>query len=174
MDNKMQWSIIKEKQSQTRDEAIPSSLDQHTRRLAVSTNKKVNILTQHFSTKLTIAEPEREPPKLLVLTTHKLTTIKAKEREAYKLLWDLDKKTVGLHTVGPHLRRCARELVAPVITLFNTVLGTHVWPQQWKSSNVVPVHKKGSKTEIKKINVPKNKENTLKTSPGLHLGNQQD
>jgi len=47
------------------------------------------------------------------------------------------------------LKDCAAELAPSLTLLFNKSLTLGKFPQEWKKANVVPVHKKGSKTDVK-------------------------
>ena len=46
------------------------------------------------------------------------------------------------------LRECADELAPSLTTLFNLSMSTFTLPEVWKSSNVVPIHKKGKKCKV--------------------------
>ncbi|XP_063876903.1 uncharacterized protein LOC135109454 [Scylla paramamosain] len=49
---------------------------------------------------------------------------------------------------GPRLlKHCARELSAPLTTVFTSCLREKKWPTVWKEARVVPVHKKNSRSE---------------------------
>ena len=55
-------------------------------------------------------------------------------------------KATGPDELSPLvLKKCADVLAAPLATLFNNCLSANVWPSSWKSSSIIPVHKKGSK-----------------------------
>ena len=56
---------------------------------------------------------------------------------------------MGPDGISPQvLRRCSRELAAPLTKLFVAILRNNRWPQIWKTSHVVPVHKKCSRSEV--------------------------
>ena len=46
------------------------------------------------------------------------------------------------------LRECADELAPSLTTLFNLSMSTCTLPEEWKYSNVVPIHKKGKKCKV--------------------------
>ena len=61
-----------------------------------------------------------------------------------------ENKAVGPDNISLRLlRRCANELARPLATFFNHCLHTSTWPKSWKLSNVVPVHKKGGRSEAR-------------------------
>ena len=43
------------------------------------------------------------------------------------------------------IKLCAKELCAPLKLIFNNILVTGIYPDQWKMANVTPVHKKDNK-----------------------------
>ena len=45
------------------------------------------------------------------------------------------------------LKTCAQSLTAPITTLFNKSFQQGEIPTDWKKANVVPIHKKGPKTD---------------------------
>ena len=51
------------------------------------------------------------------------------------------------------LSHCANELCVPLAKLFNFSLSKGVYPDALKSNNVIPIFKKGKKTELKIINL---------------------
>jgi hypothetical protein len=46
------------------------------------------------------------------------------------------------------LKECRTELAEPIKNLFNQSVETSTLPNEWKTANVVPIHKKGPKTEV--------------------------
>ena len=46
------------------------------------------------------------------------------------------------------LRECADELAPSLTTLFNLSTSTCTLPEEWRYSNVVPIHKKGKKGKV--------------------------
>ena len=52
----------------------------------------------------------------------------------------------GIH--GKILKNCATSLALPLSLLYNKCYNTGSIPNEWKSANVVPVHKKGDKSLV--------------------------
>lgn len=82
------------------------------------------------------------------MTLENLEKISIREKEIYTILRSIDeKKAVRPDGISPRLlRRCAKEIEPPLTILFRNCLKAKKWPQLWKISHVVPVHKKGNKT----------------------------
>ena len=56
-----------------------------------------------------------------------------------------DSKAVGLDGISPKLLRMgAPALAAPLTRLLNLSISTGIFPEEWKTAKVVPIHKKGS------------------------------
>ena len=98
-----------------------------------------------------IPDSERTPPTLPDLVRDKLVLVKTSESEVKSILREVNVKTaVGPDNISPRLlHSCADELANPLASLFNHCFRTSTWPKAWKISNVVPVHKKGGKSEVK-------------------------
>ena len=80
----------------------------------------------------------------------RLTSLSASEAEVRAALSSLqESKAVGPDGVSPRvLRRCSGVLASPLSRLFGAILCQNRWPRLWKASHVVPVHKKGSRSEV--------------------------
>ena len=148
--NKRWWGLVKEQQGEVRGTSIPSLLREDGS-LAHSAQDKANLLARQFAGKMTIPEPERTIPALPHIIKDTLTDIKVSEVEIKNALLKMDeKKASGSDNISPRLlRQCASELARPLASLFSHCLQTGTWPTAWKTSNVVPVHKKGGKNVVK-------------------------
>ena len=70
------------------------------------------------------------------------------EQETLALLLSIDvTKANGPDNVSGKMLKCTAHSIAPVITrIFNQSIMSGVFPQSWKSSNVVPIPKKSDKS----------------------------
>lgn len=65
------------------------------------------------------------------------------------------KKLKPKRSVGPDgvpsfiFKGCAELLVKPLLKIFNLSIGASYFPNLWKTTKVVPIHKKGKKSDIK-------------------------
>ena len=144
------WGLVKEQQGETRGNTIPS-LQREDGSLAHTAQDKADLLARYFAGKMCVPDPGRTPPTLPHIIKDRLETVTTSEEEVRELLIKVDvKKAVGPDRLSPRLlRQCAAELARPLSSLFNFCFQTSTWPQAWKTSNVVPVHKKGGKGEAK-------------------------
>ena len=70
--------------------------------------------------------------------------------EIYKLLMKVKpNKAPGPDGISGHiLKHCAPSLSRPLSIIFNKSFSTGILPEDWKTANVVPIHKKGHKDDI--------------------------
>ena len=144
------WSLVKDQQGESRESTVPP-LQREDGVMAHSALDKANLLAKHFAGKMCIPDPERTPPTLPDVVSDKLVLVRTSESEVKDILRKLDvNKAVGPDKISPRLLySCADELAKPLTSLFNHCLQISTWPKAWKTSNVVPVHKKGGKSEVK-------------------------
>ena len=130
---------MKDSQGEENVTTIPPLLSGD-RNTVFSNRDKVDLLAQHFSRKMTVAEPTRPPPTLPGVAGDKLTSLTTIEEEIRAALSPLDEtKAVGPDGVSPRvLRRCSGELAAPLIKLFVAILRNNRWPRIWKTSHIIP------------------------------------
>ena len=71
--------------------------------------------------------------------------------EVYYCLSSLDaNKAAGIDGLDPRfLKQCAGSITPLVYHLLNLCISSHSLPVEWQTHLIVPVHKSGSKTDIK-------------------------
>ena len=96
-----------------------------------------------------IDEPNRLPPTLPRETDHTITSVLVTAEQVEKVLREVDVgKATGPDNISPRLlKNCAKELSVPLAQIFAACLEEKKWPAAWKEANVVPVHKKDSRTD---------------------------
>ena len=47
------------------------------------------------------------------------------------------------------LKICDSSIIKPLVIIFNTSLKSGIFPSAWKKANIIPIHKKGDKMDIK-------------------------
>ena len=69
----------------------------------------------------------------------------------YILNLDISKST-GLDDIGPRILKISNEIVSPSITfLINKSLSLGIFPNVWKTANIIPIHKTGTKEDVNKL-----------------------
>lgn len=144
------WNLVKEEQGESREGTIPPLL-RGDGSSAHSTQDKADLLAEHFSQKMTVPDPFRATPSLPLVTKDKLSWITLSKDEVHIALRNLEEaKAVGPDGISPRLLRgCARELTVPITKIYNMCLQTCKWPESWKVSHIVPIHKKNNKSDAK-------------------------
>lgn len=140
------WSYIK---NNKKDTGLPSVMSyngetssdgQHIANLFAKNLSSVYsnevIVPPHFSFQKTLITP------LQNITIDEKTLSKGMK----KLKQD---STCGPDNIPPILlKNCAPALLSPLLILFNWSLSTGIYPEQWKKSYVIPIHKSGKKSDI--------------------------
>lgn len=140
------WSGVKQQQGLSADNAIPP-LVRPDGSVAMRDKDKAELLAAHFSSKMSVPDPLRAPPKLPSLTRASLESLTVTTEEVKNLLLQIDpKKALGPDNISPHLlKRCAGQLALPLTTIFNNIFpppsGPHFgrkqewWPYTRKKAN---------------------------------------
>ncbi|CAH0404935.1 unnamed protein product [Chilo suppressalis] len=86
-----------------------------------------------------------------ILATHSISKIEVSRTEVLRLLETVDHtKGSGCDEIPPiFLKHCASTLVTPITMIFARSLRDCTFPSIWKKAYIIPIHKKGSKSDIK-------------------------
>ena len=120
--------------------------------IAISSDKgKADALNAFFATTFTDEDTEFIPRIQPKHTGETLTSISISEDEVYKKLVSLSKyKSSGPDGIHPCvLKSTAASVSEPLALIYNTSLKDGKLPSAWKASHVVPVHKIGSKVDVR-------------------------
>ena len=118
----------------------------------ISSDKgKADALNAFFATTFTDEDIEFIPRLQPKHTGESLTSISITEDDVYKKLVSLSKyKSAGSGGIHPCvLKATAASVSEPLALIYNTSLKDGKLPSAWKASHVVPVHKKGSKVDVR-------------------------
>ncbi|KAG0727741.1 hypothetical protein GWK47_033998 [Chionoecetes opilio] len=129
--SKSWWTALKEQQGFAPDDHIPP-LNKADGSVATRSCEKAEVLTAHFSGKMTVSDPDRLPPAVARLTNATLDSITLTTEEVKRQLQLVDpKKALGPDGVSPHiLKHCAAQLAAPVTDIFQYCLSTGRHPSK--------------------------------------------
>lgn len=72
------------------------------------------------------------------------------KKQLLKLLKATDiNKSAGTDSIPPvFIHKCAEALVEPLNIIFSRSLSDGIFPMKWKEANIIPIHKKASKSKI--------------------------
>ena len=112
--------------------------------------EKAAIFNTFFSSQCTPIENNSKLPELSFHTNSRLSTFVINPVEINDIIFGLNtKKAQGPDLVSAHMvKHCGKSLCIPLKIIFDNILETGIFPDQWKEANVTPVHKKNDKQII--------------------------
>lgn len=146
------WTTIKRIGGNSRESEIPVLIENGVE--MVSAREKADCFGLHFSRKCNLGLQDLSPdsaPEMKARNAPGLHTIHFRPASVKRLLSRLDtSKATGPDGVpGRVVKECSAELCLPVTQLFQLISTTGVQPPAWKCAQVVPIHKRNSKSNVK-------------------------
>ena len=143
MQAKVYWSILKTFYNDKKIPLIPPPLADNN--FITDTKTKANIFNKFFAEPCTPLKNESVLPINKMFLTHsRLGTIDFNENEMLKII-----RALNIHKAHGHddisirmIQICDRTLIKPLIILFQNSVKYSYYPDIWKRSNIIPVHKK--------------------------------
>ena len=116
----------------------------------VSAVDKAMLFNDYFTAQSTVNDTHSQIPPNQI-PDNKLSNIIITETDVRDVLLSLDtSKATGPDLLNPRLlKEGANELASPLCILFNSSLQLGIFPNSWKIANVIPVHKKNEKNDVK-------------------------
>ena len=145
LNSKQWWKITKQFLKQSNDSDIPLII--HNGEHHSSSIDKANIINDYFSAQSTVDDTHATLPPLNPSDTV-LSEIVVSEQDVNDVLKLIDgNKACGPDLVSPKLLKEGATVLTPhLCKIFNISLVSSIFPSDWKTANVVPVHKKGDRT----------------------------
>ena len=147
------WSTIKQAGGSCRNTAIPTLVDQSGHE-SVSNTEKAECFGQLFASKCSLGGNDfpathhfADFPRVRQRTAQTLSSVHFRQATVRRELRRLNpEKATGPDAVPARvLKLCADVLYKPLAKLFSLCFHSQVQPASWKTSRVVPIHKKKSK-----------------------------
>jgi hypothetical protein len=138
------WGLVSQKNKKG---SLPSEMYLNDQVSSDSSNK-ANLFNNYFSSQFnTSTYPE---PNIPTFINENLSNLILSEVEVYNVLTKLDiNKANGPDGIATIIyKNCAKTLCESLTLLFNLSLSKGIIPQEWKKANIVPVFKKGNKSDI--------------------------
>ena len=109
---------------------------------------KANIFNEYFAEQCTLLKNNTVLPINQTFLTHsRLTSLDFSEEEILKII-----RALNIHKAHGHddisiriIKICDESLLKPLILLFQNSAKLSYFPDIWKGSNIIPVHKKNDK-----------------------------
>ena len=118
----------------------------------ISASEKANIFCQTFADKCTLPGASAQPQLQCPLPSSYLGNVHFKPKDVRNTLRNLDPgKASGPDEIPTRvLKECAAELASPLSRLFQLFFSHGLFPDQWKTARVIPIHKRDSKSDPSK------------------------
>ena len=148
--DKQWWTKLKNAAGNRTQPEIPLVVDSDGREWATS-SEKAEAFARFFSKKCSVAGPdlvEADLPDPAPSEAPPLRNIRFRPQAVHRLLARLDvSKATGPDGISARvLKECAHELAEPLSKLFALCFRSGVQPRMWKTANVVPIHKRSSRS----------------------------
>ena len=143
---KAYWSILETLYNAKKISLIPPILVNNN--LISNFKEKANHFNTFFASQCTpISNDSGLPNTAYSVSNFSLSSIQFKNRDILKIIRSLNyNKAHGCNDISIRLlKMCDSSIVKPLSIIFKSCLQTGTFPNNWKKSNVVPVHKKGDK-----------------------------
>ena len=113
---------------------------------------KANIFNKFFAEQCTpLKNDSKLPPNQIFLAQSRLSSLDFNEDEILKII-----RALNIHKAHGHddisirmIKICDISLLKPLIILFQNSTKSSHYPDIWKKSNIIPVHKKNNKQLVK-------------------------
>ena len=147
---KMYWTIMKNLlKSDTSNEPLPPLFSTENNNYAYSDHDKCELLKDYFCSVSNIDDSNCDLPDFTERTNNSLAEIKISKQEIQDIIKNLDpKKAKGPDNISHTVLSLAPvELSVPLEILFNRSLSEGCFPNIWKLAHVIPIFKKGDKSQ---------------------------
>ena len=140
------WTIIKKMIKPEQLNFIPPLKHPTDNTIRTNEKDKAELLNDYFVSISTV--DQRNVPLLATKTQHTFEMITVSEHDVILALNEISQnKACGPDLVSPLILKQHRKVLAkPLSKLFNISLNTGIYPENWKLSNVIPIHKKGDRS----------------------------
>ena len=139
---KTYWSILKTFYKEKKIPLIPSLLVDNN--FVTNIQTKANIFNKFFAQQCTTLENSSVlPVNQKFLTQSRLNFIDINENEVLNIIRALNiHKAHGYDDISIRMKMCDKLLLKPLTLLFENSIKSSCYPDIWKRSNIIPVHKR--------------------------------
>ena len=141
-DSKKYWKIINTFLNKCKVPRIPPLFENKC--FVTDCKEKAAIFNNYFAKQCTPFLTDSVLPPLAYHTNNRLSHFTITTEEVQNILKYLNvSKAHGPDDISAHMiKLCADEICEPLKIIFQTIIDTGIFPEQWKEANVTPVHKK--------------------------------
>ncbi|KAJ8356350.1 hypothetical protein SKAU_G00191440 [Synaphobranchus kaupii] len=147
LSSKKWWRIVNTLFGRTARSDIP--VIEHQGVAHIKVRDKAKTFCQTFAEKCRLQNAEDQAPEVCPTTTKSFDKVVCKPKDIRKLLQHLtpDKATGPDLIPNRVLKECCAELASPLCRLSHLCFSHGVFPNQWKTASVTPIHKRDSKAD---------------------------
>ena len=115
--------------------------------IITSVSEKAGMFNNYFAKQCTLLQNESILPGFSLRTSSHLDSLTFSEKDIYSIIrsLDLNKAHVSIRMI----KMCDESIALPLKIIFESAMQSGIYPDQWKKANIIPVHKKNSKNELK-------------------------
>ena len=145
---KTYWKILNKFLNKCKIPRIPPLFVQD--KFITNCKEKAVIFNTFFTSQCTPLPNNSELPTLRSLTNSRISFFEITSNEINDIITGLNsKKAHGPDNISVNMvKLCGKHLCVPLKIIFDNILETGIFPDQWKEANVTPVHKKNDKQII--------------------------
>ena len=112
--------------------------------------EKATIFNTYFASQCTLFYNDSQLPRMTYFTRNRMSTFVITENEIATILQGLNiTKSTGPDNISANmLKLCGPDLSIPLKIIFDNILETGEFPEQWKEANITPVHKENDKQQV--------------------------
>ena len=146
---KAYWSIVNKFLHKKKIPLIPPIVVNDN--IITSVSEKAGMFNNYFAKQCTLLQNESVLPGFSLKTNTQLDSITFSEKDIYSIIRSLDSnKAHGHDNVSIRMiKMCDESIALPLKIIFESAMHSGIYPDQWKKANIIPVHKKNSKNELK-------------------------
>ena len=145
---KMYWKIVNKFLNKCKVPRIPPLLVDD--KYVTNCKEKAALFNNYFSLQCTPFMNNSVLPTMTFRTNSKINSFEITLNEISDIITGLDiNKAHGPDNISVNMiQLCGQHLCIPLKVIFENILKTGIFPDQWKEANVTPVHKKNDKQLI--------------------------
>ena len=119
-------------------------------RYITNSKEKATLFNNFFSSQCTPFVNDSILPEIRFHTISRISTLEIDLTDIHAIITGLNvKKAHGPDLISANMvKLCGQPLYLPLKIIFENILETGIFPDQWKEANVSPVHKKNDKQII--------------------------
>ena len=148
---KAYWSILKSFFGDKKVPIIPPLL--YNDKYISDFKAKAELFNNHFSEQCSLIPNSSSLPDVMSgpLPYPSLSSFTIDADKLLNLIRSLDiNKSHGYDQISVRmLKICDSSLIKPLLIIFNNSLNSGMFPSAWKKANIIPIHKKGDKMDVK-------------------------